>query len=104
LWKLRSSAAITTLLDALEREKDPQARVGLAVNTLAAAGETKIPRSDRDRLWRLVWPILRRGELPDPAENAALRDLYQSYRRRPGSDAQATPQKALEGLRRFWAE
>jgi hypothetical protein len=100
IWKLRSQPAIEALIDALEREEDPELRVALAVNALASAGELKLPRELRDRLWRSVWPILRRGELSDEREHAALRDLYQSYRRRSSTSSQ----DALEGLRRFWAE
>jgi hypothetical protein len=103
-WKVHSNAAITLILDALEREEDPQVRVGLAVNALAAAGETKLPREMRGRVWSDVWPIMRRGLLADPAENAALRDLYQSYRRRGDKASEKSAGEALQGLRRFWAE
>lgn len=102
-WKLHSTRALTLVLDALEREDDSEARVGLAVNALAAAGETRLPRDLRERVWSDVWPVMRRGKLPDPAEDQSLRDLYQSYRRR--SDASGkTAEQALQGLRRFWAE
>ena len=100
VWKLRSRTAIEDLLEALEREEDAEARVALAVNALAAAGEMRLARETRDRLWRAVWPVLRRGELPDEDEDAALRDLYRSYRRRGDTSSQ----EALERLRRFWAE
>jgi hypothetical protein len=70
---------------------------------LAAAGETRLPRELRDRVWSEVWPVMRREKLADPAENQALRDLYQSYRRRAGASAKSAEQ-ALQGLRRFWAE
>ena len=38
----------------------------------------------------------------DGKPGAALRDLYQSYRRRGSADTSA--EQALQGLRRFWAE
>jgi hypothetical protein len=100
LWKLRSTTAIDALLSALDKEEDPEVRVAFAVNALAAAGEVRLSRETRDRFWRAAWPVLRRGTLADPAENTALKDLYQSYRRRTST----SPQQALEGLRRFWAE
>jgi hypothetical protein len=100
LWKLRSTTAIDALLAALEKEQDPEVRVAFAVNALAAAGEVRLSRDTRDRFWRAAWPVLRRGTLADAAESAALKNLYQSYRRRTSS----SPQEALEGLRRFWAE
>lgn len=100
LWKLHSEPALRALLDALEREEDPEVRVAFAINALAAGGDMKLPNELRDRFWPAVWPVLRRGQLSDPAENQALRDLHQSYRRRSST----TSQKALEGLRRYWAE
>jgi hypothetical protein len=102
-WKLQSTNALTMVLDALEREEDPEVRVGLAVNALAAAGESRLPRELRERVWGAVWPVMRRGKLADPAENAALRDLYQSYRRRTDAGEKSAEQ-SLQGLRRFWAE
>ncbi len=100
LWKLRSITAIDALLSALDAEEDPEVRVAFAVNALAAAGEIRLPRGTRDRFWRAAWPVLRRGTLTDPGESEALKSLYQSYRRRTST----SPQEALEGLRRFWAE
>jgi hypothetical protein len=101
---VHSNKAVALVLDALEREDDPQVRVGLAVNALAAAGETRLPRELRERVWSDVWPVMRRGVLADPAENAALRDLYQSYRRRGDRGSETSAEQALQGLRRFWAE
>lgn len=100
LWKLRSLDAVNALLDGLDHEKDPEVRVAFAINALAAGGDMKLSEATRERFWPTVWPALRRGQLNDPAEQAALRDLYQSYRRRSSS----TSQQALEGLRRYWAE
>jgi len=100
LWKLRSTNAINALLDGLDREKDPEVRVAFAINALAAGGDMKLSDATRDRFWPTVWPALRRGQLEDEAEQSALRNLYQSYRRR----STMTSQQALEGLRRYWAE
>lgn len=100
LWKLRSIAAVTALLDALDHETDEEVKVALAINALAAGGDVRMPGTLRDRFWPTVWPVLRRGQLADPNEQAALKNLSSSYRRR----AEMTSQQALEGLRRFWAE
>ncbi|MBL8858156.1 MAG: hypothetical protein JNL28_06625 [Planctomycetes bacterium] len=100
LWKLRSRAAVESLLDAIDREDDAEVKVALAVNALAAGGDVKLTDDARDRFWPTVWPALRRGHLNDPAEQEALRGLYSSYRRR----TQMSSQQALEGLRRYWAE
>jgi hypothetical protein len=51
-------------------------------------------------MWRLVGPALRTLELPEPAENKALRDLWKSFR----WNTNVSSRQALEGLRRFWAE
>lgn len=100
LWKLRSQPAVTALLDALDTESDGEVRVAFAINALAAGGDVKLPEGVRERFWPTVWPALRRGQLQDPSEQAALRSLYLSYRRR----TQISPQAALDGLRRYWAE
>lgn len=100
LWKLRSRTAVTALLDAIDAETDAEVKVGLSINALAAGGDVRLDVETRDRFWPTVWPSLRRGQLADPTEQQALRNLYLSYRRR----TQVTSQQALEGLRRFWAE
>jgi len=100
LWKLRSEAAVEALLDRLDDEKDEEVRVALVINALASAGETHLGWRVQGRMWDVAWPVLRRAKLPDPAENDALRELARSFRWRSGVD----PHKALEGLRRFWAE
>jgi len=100
VWKLRSSEAITALLDALDREEDGELKVSFAVNTLAAAGEMKIGWELQDRLWRTVWPVLKRCKLDDVLEQSSLKNLLQSFRWR----SNVSSQQALEGLRRFWAE
>lgn len=100
LWKLRSENAVIALLDRLDEEKDPEVLVSLAINALAAAGETHLAWRVQGRMWDKVWPVLRRANLPDPVENDAMHDLSRSFRRRTDVDAH----QALEGLRRFWAE
>lgn len=100
LWKLRSRAAVTSLLDAIDNEQDGEVKVALAINALAAGGDIKLGEETRDRFWPTVWPVLRRGQLKDATEQQALKSLYLSYRRR----TQVTSQQALEGLRRYWAE
>lgn len=100
LWKLRSPAVLTALLERLRREEDAEVQVALAVNALAAAGERTPPGRMSGRLWRTVWPILRDSELGDAGEQAAVDRLMASFRRRGGSDSDA----ALQDLDRFWAE
>ncbi len=100
LWKLRSRAAVTALLDAIEDETDGEVKVALAINALAAGGDVRLSDESRERFWPTVWPVLRRGQLSDETEQQALKSLYLSYRRR----TQVTSQEALEGLRRYWAE
>jgi len=100
LWKLRSRGAVTALLDAIEDEQDAEVKVALAINALAAGGDVRLGDEARERFWPTVWPTLRRGQLSDANEQAALKSLYLSYRRR----TQITSQQALEGLRRYWAE
>lgn len=100
MWKLRSRKVVETLLDALENEEDPETRVALAINVLAAAGEMRLSGRLSGRMWRACWPVVKNGELADPAENAALEELHRSFRWRGGVDSQ----RALDGLKRFWAE
>ena len=92
--------AVYALLDSLDDEKDAEVLVSLAINALAAAGEMRLSWRVQGRMWDKVWPVLKRANLPDPAENAALHDLGRSFRWRTDVDAH----QALEGLRRFWAE
>ncbi len=100
LWKLRSELVLAALLERLGDEEDPEVRVALAINALAAAGEREPPGRLVGRMWRTVWPVLRRAELADPSEQRAIELLMRSFRWR--GDANST--QALEGLRRFWAE
>jgi len=100
VWKLRSTPIATALLEALEEEKDPEVRVGFAINLLACAGEARLPDVMTGRLWRAAWPALRRAPLADPAESQAARDLMRSFRFRSNQSSQ----EPLLGLRRFWAE
>jgi hypothetical protein len=100
LWKLRSERAVSALVAQLEREDDPEVEATLSVNALAAAGERALPGRLTGRMWRAVWPVLRRVELPEPAEQKAIKSLFTSFRWRTRADSN----QALEGLRRFWAE
>jgi len=100
LWKLRSESVLRRLLDRLGEETDPEVQVALSINTLAAAGERQPPGRLTGRMWRTVWPMLRRAELADPTEQAAVEALFASFRWRSGSDSDA----ALDSLQRFWAE
>jgi len=97
-WKLRSRAVLERLLDALEIETDPEVRVGLAVNALAAAGEVRI---SGQRWWRAVFEALANAELQDPEEARAIADLYQAYRWQQDKDE---ARDALSRLTRFWEE
>lgn len=101
LWKLRSRRVLAGLLRSVELEPDPEVRVGLAVNLLAAAGELSLSW----RRWRevegAVRGALRAASLADPREQRAANDLYRAYRR--GNES-SVAQTALEGLARFWEE
>ncbi len=100
LWKLRSERVLARLLDALDKEQDPEAQVALSINALAAAGEMPLPPDLLGRVWRTVWPRLRRAHLEDPTEDDALHELMRSVRFGSNRAAQAP----LDLLRRFWAE
>jgi len=100
LWKLRSEHVLERLLDALELEQDPEARIVLSINALAAAGEMALRPELTDRVWRTVRPRLRRAQLADDAENQALGELLRSLR----YGSRSTSQGPLEALRRVWAE
>jgi hypothetical protein len=100
VWKLRSTPVTTKLLEALEQEDDPEVKVGMAINLLACAGEARLPDLITGRLWRVVWPALRRAELADPAEQQGVDELLHAFRRFGGRRSQ----EPLQSLRRFWAE
>jgi hypothetical protein len=100
LWKLRSEPVLGKLLDALEAEKVPEVRVVFSINALAAAGELSLRPQLSSRVWRTVWPRLRRTELADGAENRALGELMRSFR----YGSRGASQGPLEALRRLWAE
>ncbi|MCY2959188.1 MAG: hypothetical protein NTY35_03400 [Planctomycetota bacterium] len=100
LWKLRSEDVLRRLLDRLGREEDPEVQVALSINALAAAGEREPPGRLAGRMWRTVWPALRRAELANPVEEAAVESLLSSFRWRGNRDSDA----ALDALQRFWAE
>ncbi len=101
LWKLRSREVLDALLTALERESDPEVRIGLAVNILATAGELTLPW----RRWReveiAVREALRSADLDDAREQRAALDLYRAYRR---GEPEGDPERSLERLSRFWEE
>lgn len=99
-WKLRSPLVVEALLDRLEREDDPVVKVALGINVLAAAGEMRLPSALQERMWRTVWPGLRRAKLEDPLEAKAVEDLLRSFR----WGARQSPREPLEKLRRYWAE
>jgi hypothetical protein len=100
LWKLRSEHVLERLLDALETEKEPEVRVVFSINALATAGELPLRADLSGRVWRTVWPKLRRAELGDGAENRALGELMRSFR----YGSRGASQGPLEALRRVWAE
>ncbi len=100
LWKLRSETVLSVLIDRLRIEEDPEVAVALSINTLAAAGEREPPGRLAGRMWRTVWPILRRAELQDPVEQAAVENLLASFRWRGRGDSN----DALDALQRYWAE
>lgn len=100
LWKLRSEDAVRALIGALEDEEEPRVRIGLAVNALAAAGEVRLPRPAVDRLWRAVWPTLRRSKVGDPADREATSELLRSIRYGGGRRSQP----ALAKLEHYWSE
>jgi hypothetical protein len=101
LWKLRSREVLDLLLVALEQEQTPEVRVGLAVNTLAAAGELSLGW----HRWRAVEGGVREAlgaaDLTDPEEQRAALELYRAYRHGDHHDA---AQDALRRLSRFWEE
>ena len=100
LWKLRSEDVLGRLLDALDKEQETEVRVVFSINALAAAGEMQLRPELTGRVWRTVWPKLRRAELADGAENRALGELMRSFR----YGARNASQGPLEALRRVWAE
>ncbi|MBM3989777.1 MAG: hypothetical protein FJ298_02090 [Planctomycetes bacterium] len=102
LWKLRSPEVVDRMLDALERELDPQVRVTLALNVLLASGETRLGRTRWNRVGNVALPALREGQLTDPREQEALGALYDSMRR---WDSRGTRSRdALDLLSRLWEE
>jgi HEAT repeats len=100
LWKLRSERVLEQLLDALTDEQESEVRVVFSINALAAAGEMPLRPDLAARVWRTVWPKLRRLELQDSAENSAFAELKRSFR----YGSRGASQGPLEALRRVWAE
>jgi hypothetical protein len=99
VWKLRSQAVVSRLLDALRKEEDPTVKVGLSINILAAGGEMRLPRPMSGRMWSLTWPALKSAKLDDPAEQAAISELMRSF-----WSGGKSSQPPLQALKRFWAE
>ena len=100
-WKLRSRAVTMRLVEALRGERDPEVRVGLAVNALAAAGEVRLGWRVERQLWPRVLRALREAELADPDEHTAARELYAAYARFDGGRG---TREAMARLARFWQE
>ena len=100
-WKLRSRTVALRLVDTLRREKDPEVRVGLAVNALATAGEMRLGWRLERQLWPHVLAALRDADLADPEEQAAATALHAAYARYDGSRGTREP---LARLSRFWQE
>ena len=100
LWKLRSASVVNRLLDVLDDEEDPEVQVALCINILAGAGDTPMSNRLTRRMWRGVWPTLRRVTLPDPVAQAAVEDLTRSFRYR----SRDRSEKSLEVLARYWTE
>ena len=99
-WKLRSRAGIDLLLDALERDEEPEVRFTLALNAFLAAPETRLGRARWQRVREVALPVLREPPLADPLDVEAARGFYRSiYGRRRG-----VSQEQLELLARFWEE
>lgn len=102
LWKLRSPEVVDRLLDALEREQDPEAKVALALNVLLASGETRLGRTRWGRIGNVAFPALREGKLRDEREQAALVALYDAMRRWDSRGRRS--RDSLEDLTRLWEE
>ena len=100
-WKLRDPQVVRALIERLEDEDDPEVRVALAVNALAAASDTALDRRLRRRLWRDGLTALHDVRLPAPEEDAAAQVLYYTYRY---GSRDGLSEAALEELRRYWAE
>jgi len=100
LWKLRSLRAVEGMLARLAKEEDPLVRIVLSLNVLACAGEMNLPDEIEDRMWRRVWPTLRRAKLEDPRESKALEQIVTGFRWGSRQSSRA----ALDALRAYWAE
>jgi len=100
-WKLRSPEVLRLLLEHLRQERDPEVRIGLAVNALAGAGEVRLGWRTERRLWPRVLRTLRDADPPDPAEQDAAHELYAAYARFAGRKGTEPP---LQALARYWQE
>ena len=93
---------VAILLDRLDVEEDDEVKVCLAVNAMASLDRGRISRNMERRLWPTVLRALRRVELSSEEEEAAARDLYNSYRRWGGRRTRR--QGAFDRLERYWRE
>lgn len=100
VWKVRNDEIANLLLDALETEQHPDVQVALALNLLAAAGNTTSSGRTRRRIRRLVSPVFETVTLELPHERRAMRSLYRAYL----GSLQEDITEALEALGRFWSE
>ena len=100
-WKVGDEDVLSLLLDQLQDEDDDEVKVCLAVNALASLGRGEPSRELERRLWPTVLGALRRVQLPNEAEEEAVRELYRSYRRWGG---RRTRQAAFDRLDRYWRE
>lgn len=101
-WKAGDEDVVAILLDRLDVEEDDEVKVCLAVNAMASLDRGRISRNMERRLWPTVLRALRRVELPSEEEEAAARDLYNSYRRWGGRRTRR--QGAFDRLERYWRE
>ena len=98
-WKLQSLVIVEALVSALEVETEPEVQIALAVNLLAAANDLDLNGPTAWRVRTAARATLQAAEVPDPAEQEAIRVLFQGRVAGQGNNGDA-----LEALRRFWAE
>jgi len=101
LWKVADRGLLRLLIEALEDERDPEVRLGLAVNLLAGAGSLSLSWGDWSQLRPRILAALDGIEVPDELERAAAADLLSAYElgRNEGRSRQAFAQ-----LERYWEE
>ena len=98
-WKLQNIVIVDALLVALEREKDPEVRIAMAVNLLAASNDLPLSPPTALRVHAQAQQAMRDPELRDPAEQRAIQQLFEGH-----ANGSGVPPDALDALRRFWAE